>query len=84
MGLDRGGDPDRRREKNRIAQRRFRERQKTTVAVLQSELDAKEAEMQKVLSHLRVLDQTNKVRECVLGVGRLREEGPLAPPPLVG
>lgn len=56
---------DRRREKNRIAQRRFRERQKTTVAMLQTELDGKEVELQRMHTQLRNLEQANQVRRGV-------------------
>jgi len=51
---------DSRREKNRIAQRRFRERQKTAVTVLQAELDAKDLQMHNMLIQLRVLEQSNR------------------------
>ena len=52
---------DRRREKNRVAQRRFRERQRSTVASLQIELDEKEHENEHLMMQMRVLEQTNAV-----------------------
>ena len=52
----------RRREKNRVAQQRFRERQKSTVATLQAELDEKDAATERMMGQMRVLEQTNIVR----------------------
>ena len=46
---------------NRVAQRKFRERQKSTVASLQIELDEKDAVVQRMSAQLRVLEQTNTV-----------------------
>lgn len=54
---------DRRREKNRVAQRRFRERQRSTVASLQIELDEKENENESLMMQMRVLEQTNVVSD---------------------
>ncbi len=55
------GGTDRRREKNRIAQRRFRERQKSTVSMLQTELDQKFVEMQRMRAQIIALEQTVQV-----------------------
>ena len=44
-----------------MAQRRFRERQRSTVAGLQIEVDEKEAELEHMRTQVRVLDQTNAV-----------------------
>ena len=52
---------EKRREKNRVAQRRFRERQKMTVASLQAELEEKDAAAERMLTQIRVLEQTNIV-----------------------
>ena len=53
---------EKRREKNRVAQRRFRERQKSTVASLQAELEEKDGETERLMAQVRVLEQTNMVR----------------------
>ncbi len=54
--------PEDRREKNRVAQRRFRERQRNTVTTLQAEIEAKEAEATRMAAQMRTLEQTNQVR----------------------
>ena len=46
---------------NRVAQRKFRERQKSTVASLQIELDERDAVVQRMSAQLRALEQTNIV-----------------------
>mmetsp|Transcript_10507 Transcript_10507/g.31549 ORF Transcript_10507/g.31549 Transcript_10507/m.31549 type:complete len:317 (-) Transcript_10507:596-1546(-) len=53
--------PHRRREKNRIAQRRFRERQKMTVAMLQTEVDGKQEEIDALHSQMMNMDHTNRM-----------------------
>ena len=50
-----------RREKNRAAQRRFRERQKMTMASLEAELEEKDATAEGLLKQIRILEQNNIV-----------------------
>jgi hypothetical protein len=64
-------DDEKRREKNRLAQRKFREKQKTLVVQLQSQLDAKEAQLQTAISLIR--DLTTKLTQYQT------RYGPLAP-----
>ncbi|GAX80133.1 hypothetical protein CEUSTIGMA_g7571.t1 [Chlamydomonas eustigma] len=73
------GHPTDRKEKNRIAQRRFRERQKMTVSSLQGELDAKEAILHRMHAQMRVLEQTNMTLTSRL-LEYEKMYGPLFPP----
>ena len=61
VGGEQPPGPARRREMNRVAQRKFRERQKSTVASLQIELDERDAVVQRMSAQLRALEQTNIV-----------------------
>lgn len=68
---------EKKREKNRIAQRKHRERQRSTVVSMQLELEALEADSRQMLNKLRTLSQANqaltfKLRQYEEAYGPLR------------